>query len=139
MAVPVKTLQPADLKIDLKNGGLRFEDFRQDTLIASVSKEDLVEAVRHVRDDLDGRFITSAGTDMRTVNGNFRVSQLFALDAQQQFLVLYSDIDPQSPDIPAITGLIPGAGWAEREVRDMIGVTPTGQPDLRRLILLDEL
>jgi len=61
MAVPAKTIQPADLKINLKNGGLRFEDFRQDTLVASVSKEDLVEAVRHVRDDLDGRFITSTG------------------------------------------------------------------------------
>ena len=138
MAVPAKTIQPADLKINLKNGGLRFEDFRQDTLVASVSKEDLVEAVRHVRDDLDGRFITSTGTDMRTVNGNYRISQLFALDAQRQFLVLYSDIDPQSPDIPAITGLIPGAAWAEREVRDMIGVTPTGHPDLRRLILPDD-
>ncbi len=138
MAVPSKTLQPSDLKITLTNGGLRFEDFRQDTLIASVSKEDLIEAVRHVRDDLHGRFITSAGTDMRSVNGNFRISQLFALDAQQQFLVLFSDIDPQTPDIPAITELIPGAAWAEREVRDMIGVTPNGHPDLRRLVLPDD-
>jgi Ni,Fe-hydrogenase III large subunit/Ni,Fe-hydrogenase III component G len=138
MAVPLKTVQPADLKINMQNGGLRFEDFRQDTLVASVSREDLVQAVRHVRDELAGRFITSAGTDMRSVNGSFRISQLFALDAQRQFLVLYSDVDPQTPDVPTITGLIPGAAWAEREVRDMIGVTPTGHPDLRRLVLPDD-
>ncbi len=138
MGVAVSTILPADLKLDLRKGGMRFEDYRKDTLIASVPKENLVEAVTYVHDDLAGRFITSAGTDMRTLNGSYRVNQLFALDAQRQFLVLFSDVDPEDPVIPSITALIPGANWAEREVRDMIGVAPVGHPDLRRLVLPDD-
>jgi Ni,Fe-hydrogenase III component G len=129
---------PPDLSLALEKGSIRLEEARRDMLIASVPGKDLVEAVRHIREDLDGRFITSVGADMRSLNGCFRVSQLFALDADKTFLVLYSDVDPAEASIPSITNLIPGANWAEREVRDLIGVTPIGHPDPRRLVLPDD-
>ncbi len=138
MHAAAHTLTPSELRINLINGSIKFEDFNHDVLIASVPREGLVEAVRHIRDDLGGRFITSAGTDMRPLNGAFRINQLFALDSDRQFLVLFTDIDPEQAEIPTITGLIPGAGWAEREVRDLIGVTPVGNPDLRRLVVPDD-
>jgi NADH-quinone oxidoreductase subunit C len=36
--------------------------------------------------------------------------------------------------VPSVTGLWPVAGWLEREVYDMYGVTFAGNPDLRRLL-----
>jgi len=138
MAVSINARIPPDLSLNLQKGGIQLEELREDMLIASVPKEMLLEAVRHIRDDLGGRFITSCGADMRTLVGCYRVSQLFALDADKTFLVLYSDIDPADPTISTITELIPGANWAEREVRDLIGVTPLGHPDLRRLVLPDD-
>jgi Ni,Fe-hydrogenase III component G len=124
--------------LNLQKGGIKLEKARDDMLIASVPGKDLVEAVQHIRDDLEGRFITSVGTDMRALNGYYEVSQLFALDEDKTFLVLFSQVNPADPNLPTITGLIPGANWAEREVRDMIGVTPVGHPDLRRLVLPDD-
>ena len=138
MAVAERNRIPPDLSLNLQKGGIKLEEMREDMLIASVPKEALVEAVKHIRDDLGGRFITSCGMDMRRLHDGYRISQLFALDADKTFLVLYSDVNPADPTIPTITGLIPGANWAEREVRDLIGVEPVGHPDPRRLVLPDD-
>jgi NADH-quinone oxidoreductase subunit C len=39
------------------------------------------------------------------------------------------------PAIPTVVGIWPGANWYEREIYDMFGLTFTGHPDLRRLLM----
>ena len=107
-------------------------------IYASVSRENLVPAVQYVRDSLGGRFIISIGTDKRELSGYYEVNNVFGLDRDKLFLLLKTDVDPADPTIDSITPLIPGADWAEREVRDMIGVHPVGHPDPRRLVLPDD-
>jgi NADH-quinone oxidoreductase subunit C len=41
------------------------------------------------------------------------------------------------PRVDTLTGLWASANWFEREVWDMFGVTFTGHPDLRRLLMYD--
>ena len=90
MAVATHTRIPPDLGLNLQKGGIKLEETREDMLIASVARDQLVEAVRHICSDLGGRFITSCGSDMRKLNGSYRVSQLFGLDADKTFLVLFT-------------------------------------------------
>lgn len=108
------------------------------TIFAAVSRENLVPVTRYVRDDLGARFVISAGTDKRELSGNYEVTNIFGLDQDKVFLLLRSKVDPTDPHIDSITPTIPGANWSEREVRDMIGVHPTGHPDPRRLVLPDD-
>jgi Ni,Fe-hydrogenase III large subunit/Ni,Fe-hydrogenase III component G len=108
------------------------------TVFAEVPREDLQDVVRYIRDELDGRFITSVGIDKREISGFYEVNTIFGLDRDMTFLVLRTEVDPSDPQIDSITPIIPGANWAEREVRDMIGVQPVGHPDPRRLVLPDD-
>jgi len=138
MLLDTKTTISHDLQERLQTPYLRIDEIRADMVIASASSRDLVPAVHFIHDMLGGRFITSAGSDMRPLNGTYQVTQLFALDIDKTFLVLNTEVDPAEASIPSVADIIPGVGWAEREVRDMIGVEPAGHPDPRRLVLPDD-
>lgn len=42
-----------------------------------------------------------------------------------------------APSVPSLCGLYAGANWHERETYDMFGITFTGHPDLRRILMWD--
>ncbi len=117
---------------------VRIERVWNGSILARVARQDLPAAARYIREKLDGRFILSVGTDKRESSGCYEVSNVIGLDRQKEMLVLRTEVDPADATIPSITDIIPGANWAERDVRDVIGVAPIGHPDPRRLVLPDD-
>jgi len=138
MLIEAKTTISHDLQMRLRSPYLRINEIREDMIIASATIQDFVPAISFINDRLGARFITSTGTDTRSLTGMYQVTKLFALDEDKAFLVLNVEIDPAQASIPSVVDIIPGVGWAEREVYDMIGIEPLGNPDSRRLVLPDD-
>ena len=46
---------------------------------------------------------------------------------------------PGNPHVPTLTGLYAGANWHEREAAEMFGLVFDGHPNLRNLLLEDDL
>jgi Ni,Fe-hydrogenase III large subunit len=65
------------------------------------------------------------------------VLHVFALDADRMRCALRVPLPAEAPRLPSITPLVPGAAWAEQEMRDLLGIEPLGHPDPRRLVLPD--
>lgn len=84
------------------------------------------------------RFLVNVGSDEVQLNGKYAISHIFSADDHRLFLCIRVLVDPNNPFIDSITPLVSGANWAEREVRDMIGVHPKNHPDPRRLVLADD-
>jgi NADH-quinone oxidoreductase subunit C len=53
-------------------------------------------------------------------------------------IVLKVEADRAAPVVPSVSGVWKAAVWLERECYDMFGVTFTGHPDLRRVLLPDD-
>ena len=53
-------------------------------------------------------------------------------------IVLKVEADRANPVVPSVESIWKSANWMERECYDMFGVTFTGHPDLRRILLPDD-
>lgn len=53
-------------------------------------------------------------------------------------LRMITTLGREDPTVASLTPLWPGAGFAEREVYDMFGITFDGHPDLTRILMPDD-
>jgi Ni,Fe-hydrogenase III large subunit/Ni,Fe-hydrogenase III component G len=87
--------------------------------------------------DLDARFVTSIGADDRPFSGSFLVAHNFAFDRDHLFCGILAAVPADNPKVDSISEAVPAANWAERELRDMVGIELTGHPYPKRLVLPD--
>ncbi|MCL4435777.1 MAG: NADH-quinone oxidoreductase subunit C [Thaumarchaeota archaeon] len=87
------------------------------------------------------RLSTMVCSDERRVDGGgYTLRYVFSMgdDDNDVFIVVTAKVDPRNPSFPSIALQIPAAFLYEREIKDMFGLTPQGNPDMRPLILHEE-
>jgi len=92
---------------------------------------------QHIFRELDARYVASIGSDDRPYSGNFLVAHNFAFDRDHLLCSVLTHLPPDDPRIDSITSVVPAAGWAEREMRDLVGIEPVGHAYPKRLVLPD--
>lgn len=81
--------------------------------------------------------------------GITNLSTIIAEDMREHYLLSYPflggtvvtlqvKIDKDKPEVPTLAGTVAGAIVYEREIRDVMGITPVGHPDLRRQVLPED-
>ena len=116
---------------------LRMDIPKDDRLFLYVRPEMIKAFCRYVFRDLDARYVISIGMDDRLYSGTFIVAHDFAFDRDHVLLSLLVHVAGDPPRVDCISDVVPGANWAEREMRDLLGIESVGCPSLKRLVLPD--
>ncbi|MDR3358341.1 MAG: hydrogenase large subunit [Desulfovibrio sp.] len=110
-----------------------------DQLTITVKIDYLQDVVQYLYYDQGGWLSIAFGNDERSLNGHFAIYYALSMEEGEKcWVVVRTLIDPAHPEFPSVTTRVPAAIWAEREMRDMFGLTPIGIPDERRLVLPDD-
>ncbi len=105
-----------------------------DELTITVTRDGLVEACRIARDQFGyQQLMEIAGADYPERPERFEVNYHLLSLTENHRIRLKVATDEDTP-VPSVTGLWPVAGWLEREVFDMYGVTFAGNAALRRIL-----
>jgi NADH-quinone oxidoreductase subunit C len=103
-----------------------------------VAPDRVAEAATFLRDAPEGRFdylsdLTAADWPARADRRFDVIYCLYSTALRQRVRVKARVADGQA--VPSVTGVWTAANWLEREVFDMFGITFTGHPDLRRILM----
>ena len=99
-----------------------------------VHRDDLLGVISSLRDDFGyQQLMEIAGVDFPERPERFEVVYCLLSLTHNHRVRLHVATDEATP-VPSVTHLWPVAGWLEREVFDMYGVTFAGNADLRRIL-----
>jgi NADH-quinone oxidoreductase subunit C len=113
---------------------------RRDNMAATVAPAALVEVCRFLKTEPELAFdclSNLSGVDYPKRNVIQVVYHLYSYERRHLF-VLKVDAARDDPTVPSVAGLWSHAEWQEREVFDLLGVTFTGHPDLRRILMPED-
>jgi NADH-quinone oxidoreductase subunit C len=138
--IHVKTL--ATLARVLGEGVFTTSIFR-DNLRLHVPSARLIELLNLLKNGCGFHFLSEVGgTDYLGYPGRtrsrFEVHYVLRNLETNEFLVVKCGVDEPDPVLPTVTGLWSGADWMEREIFDMYGISFSGHPDLRRILMPEE-
>ncbi len=95
---------------------------------------DIREICGHIHLDMEARLATIIGTDERNNGGGFVIRYVFEKTGEDVFMFVIVSLG-NANSFPSIVSCVPAASLYEREIRDMLGLLPVGNPDTRPLVL----
>jgi len=116
----------------LKGITVRWEEKNPKRFYIEVKKENLREAAEILFKKLGLRFCIASGLD------NIKNMEMLYHFSDDETGIIYSlrvFTERDKGEIPSVADIIKGANWIERETRELLGITFTGNEDTRRLLL----
>ena len=145
---PAAPAQPADTrtremseKLAARFPAARVDYVKPARLKLTIAPESVKEAALFVRDELGfDHFATVSGTDYIAKT---EIEVIYFAGSVRQGLedlvvALAARLPRDSPVMPSLVEVWPGAEYHERETFEMLGVTFTGHPDLRGILLPED-
>jgi NADH-quinone oxidoreductase subunit C/D len=118
-----------------------ISSFRDD-LTVTLRPQDLLSVTRFLRDEAGFQHLADVTSRDLLHYPGYSAStprfetlvHLFAMDRGERLRLRVPAPGGDSPVVPSLTTLWPGANWMEREIYDLMGIRFEGHPDLRRIL-----
>ncbi len=105
---------------------------------ATVDAGRVIDVCTHLRDEPELKFeFLSSLTAVDRLEYFEVVYHLTSIRLNQMTVIKVRTDDRESPKVPSVTAVWPGAHLQEREAYDLMGIVFEGHPDLRRVFLWD--
>lgn len=111
----------------------------QDELYITVANADFVKTCKLLHKHLDSPVMTFFAEDLRREAGIYALYCGFLSLQKHCWIFLRQNIPQDSMRFDSLAKNIYSASLFEREIKEMFGIVPGGNPDLRRLRLHDEV
>ncbi len=140
MQIP-QPLDPVEaVKAAVPDALLDVRVFRDETTLI-IDRERVPEVARYLRDTAG--LVYNFLSDISAVDyypdtnrpERFGVSYHLLSMLYNRRLRLKVYVPEEEPEVPTLVQVWPGANWLEREIFDMMGITFSGHPEMRRLLM----
>ena len=123
------------IEAKFKDNILLKNSFR-DELSLTVTKDSLIEIMTFCKKDLGFDYLVDlTAVDNLGVNPRYEVVYELYSYSDYCHLRIKVGVDESEREVPSVVSLWPTANWHEREAFDMIGVTFSDHPDMRRILM----
>lgn len=124
-----------DLKEKFADGVISSSEFRKETTVV-MALDTLREALVHCKEEFDFDYLVDvSGVDNMGDDPRFDVVYELYSYRHACHLRIKAGVDEAEREVPSVVDLWATANWHEREVYDMLGLTFTGHPDMRRILM----
>lgn len=118
---------------------IEFSQVRADELYISVDKDNFAALCHLLHKRLNSSVKMFFAEDLRTKSKKYTLYCVFLNEQKRSWVIIQQDISSDNPHFSSLAKDIHSASLFEREIREMFGIEPQGNPDLRRLRLHDEV
>ena len=114
-------------------------EWRGDSYIVLKDSASLLDVCRHLRDELGWeQLIDCTAMDPSAESGELLGCYQFLSLSLKARLSIEISISKESPEVQSVTSIYLTADWHEREASEMFGITYSGHPDPRNILLPDD-
>jgi len=121
-------------RVETKTAGVKKNSYN--VIWLQVNPQNLKDAVKLLSSIQFPHFAVISGSDTgEEIKLTYHFSLYYGERSKEISLNLTTNLPKNNLKIPTITDLIPGAQTSEREIKEMLGVTIEGLPDLPNVFL----
>ena len=139
--MPTDTISPARAAADricARFPGITAHDFRGDTTL-TIPRDILVDAMRFARDACGfDMLLCVSSVDHLGSEPRYEVNYTITQAETGANLLVRTPAPEADPSVPSLVPVWRSANWLEREQYDLMGITFSGHPDLRRIMMWDD-
>lgn len=139
MAMPTPTPSAeAAAKLCAKFSSISSHEFRGDITL-TIPRDILLRAMRYAKEACGfDMLLCVSSVDHLGSEPRFEVNYTITQAESGANLLVRTPVDEADPSVPSLVSVWRSANWLEREQFDLMGITFTDHPDLRRIMMWDD-